>query len=171
MADTLQNDAVSEKYDMHSGTVFRLCYALLGNKSDAEDAMQETFLRYIRKPRAFESTAHERAWFIRVTVNLCRDRLRFRKRHSMVLLQDTEPYAGESGGAGVLESILALPARCKAPLYMHYVEGYSIREIAQILRCGESAVKARMLRGRRKLRLEMDGGETQYARGKSRPRV
>jgi RNA polymerase sigma-70 factor (ECF subfamily) len=147
------SDQISQKYDMYGGMIYKLSYILLCNKSDAEDAVQETFIRYIKKPQQFDSSEHERAWFIRVATNVCRDKLRFRLRHKTVPLHNLELYSGESDESDILERILALPAKCKAPLYMHYVEGYSIREIAKILKSGESTVKSWLLRGRQKLRL------------------
>jgi RNA polymerase sigma factor (sigma-70 family) len=150
-----QNDLISQKYDMYGRMIYKLCYILLGNKNDAEDAMQHTFIRFIKRPRQFDSPEHERAWFIRVMTKICRDKQRFRLRHKTIPLQDLELYSRESREADMLEQILSLPTKCKTPLYMHYVEGYSIREIAGILKSGESTVKSWLLRGKQKLSFDI----------------
>ena len=59
--------------DTYSDMVYKLAYAQVRNKNDADDIYQEVFLRYVRKKPAFESTENEKAWFIRVTVNCCKN--------------------------------------------------------------------------------------------------
>jgi RNA polymerase sigma factor (sigma-70 family) len=155
----LNQDRTAEKisgfYDKYGKTLYRISYVMLCNRSDAEDAVQETFVRYVRNPRSFADEEHEKAWFIRVASNVCRDRQRFRLRHTAVPLQDVELYAHTQEDAGILRELLSLPAKCKEPLYLHYVEGYSVGEIAEILNCPESTVKSWLFRGRQKLRLEL----------------
>jgi RNA polymerase sigma-70 factor (ECF subfamily) len=155
MKQLSQNDMISQKYDVYGSMIFKLCYVFLGNRNDAEDAMQDTFIRFINRPRQFDNAEHERAWFIRVTTNICRDRQRFRLRHKTIPIQDLELFSRESGESDLLEQILSLPAKCKIPLYMHYVEGYSVREISFILKSGESTVKSWLLRGKQKLKFDM----------------
>jgi RNA polymerase sigma-70 factor (ECF subfamily) len=128
---------------------------LLCNKSDAEDAVQEAFVRYLRKPREFMSTEHEKAWFIHVARNVCRDRQRFRFRQRAVPLHEAEQYAAVAEDSGMLRELLSLPLKCKTPLYLYYYEGYSVKEIARMLGSNESTVKSWLSRGRRKLRLEL----------------
>lgn len=63
----------SEIIEEYSVMVYRMAFSLVKNRQDAEDIHQEVFLKYLRKRPAFESSEHERAWFLRVTVNLCRN--------------------------------------------------------------------------------------------------
>lgn len=150
-----RDDQVSAVYEKYGNILYRICYVQLCNKSDAEDAVQETFVRYLRRPPAFADGGHEKAWFIRVAANVCRDKQRFRFRHRMVPLQDIEPYAHTEEDAGILHELLSLPIKCKTPLLLHYVEGYSVSEIAEMLDSPESTVKSWLFRGRQKLRLEL----------------
>ncbi len=156
---------IATKYDEYGGMLYRLCYLLLGGRSDAEDAVQDTFIRYIKARPDFDNEGHEKAWFIRVATNVCHDRQRFRLRHRAVPLDEAEPRAAESEDSTVLNEILALPDKCKAPLYLHYYEGYSIEEIARILNSSQSAVKSQMFRGRRKLKLNLQEGTVIHENG------
>lgn len=135
--------------------LYRTACLLLGNPHDVQDALQETLLRYLEKAPSFASPEHEKAWLLRVTANCCKDCLRSRRRHSHA---DLEPLreclpARENHH---LQELYALPAKWKTVLILHYFEGYSVKEIGEILDLSESAVKKRLQRARNALRLEMD---------------
>lgn len=146
---------ISGLYGRYGSMLYKMSYLLLCNKGDAEDAVQETFVRYLKKPRGFMSAEHEKAWFIRVARNVCRDRQRFRFRHRAVPLHEAEQYAGTAENSGILRELFTLPPKCKTTIYLHYYEGYSVGEIARMLGSNESTVKSWLLRGRRLLRLEL----------------
>lgn len=149
---------IAIKYDVYGGMLYRLCCLMLGGRNDAEDAVQDTFIRYMKAQPDFETEGHEKAWFIRVATNVCHDRQRFRIRQRAVPLDEAEQQAMTPEDSSVLMEIMALPAKCKAPLYLHYYEGYSIEEIARILNSSKSAVKSRMFRGRQILKLNLQEG-------------
>lgn len=146
---------ISAVYGRYGNMLYKMSYILLCNKSDAEDAVQETFVRYLKNPRKFTGAEHEKAWFIRVARNVCRDRQRFRLRHRAIPLHEIEQYAGAAEDAGMFRELLSLPPKCKTSLYLHYYEGYSVREIARMLESRESTVRSWLTRGRQKLRLEL----------------
>jgi RNA polymerase sigma-70 factor (ECF subfamily) len=163
-------DLIAEKYEAYGSMLYRLCFVLLCSRSDAEDAVQDAFVKYLRNPRGFESAAHEKAWFLRVAANVCRDRQRFRFRHGAAPLEEAERRAAAEGDASVLRELLSLPVKCKVPLYLHYIEGYSLREIAKMLKVSESAVKSRLFRGRQMLRLELSEGRDNREGGRTAAR-
>lgn len=135
--------------------LYRTAYLLLGNPHDVQDALQETLLRYMEKAPAFVSGDHEKAWLLRVTANCCKDFLRFRKRHSHL---DIEPVAEQIPAPkeqNLMREIYALPVKWKTVLILHYFEGYSVKEIAEILKISESAAKKRLQRAREALKLEL----------------
>lgn len=136
--------------------LYRTAYLLLGNPHDVQDALQETLLRYLEKAPAFTSQDHEKAWLLRVTANCCKDCLRFRKRHAYL---DLEPLVEclPAQEHRHLQEVYALPAKWKTVLILHYFEGYSLKEIGEILNLSESAVKKRLQRAREALRMEMEG--------------
>jgi RNA polymerase sigma-70 factor (ECF subfamily) len=146
---------ISVVFGRYGNMLYKMSYLLLCNKSDAEDAVQEAFVRYLRKPREFESAEHEKAWFIHVARNVCRDRQRFRFRHKAVSLDAAEPYAAMAENTDTLRELLSLPPKCKTPLYLYYYEGYSVKEIARMLKSNESTVKSWLLRGRQQLKIEL----------------
>lgn len=135
--------------------LYRTAYLLLGNPHDVQDALQETLLRYLEKAPAFASQDHEKAWLLRVTANCCKDCLRFRKRHAYL---DLEPLREclPAQEHRHLQELYALPAKWKTVLVLHYFEGYSLKEIGEILNLSESAVKKRLQRAREALRMEME---------------
>jgi RNA polymerase sigma factor (sigma-70 family) len=151
-----QPDArISGLYGRYGKMLYKISYLLLCNKSDAEDAVQETFVRYMKNPRMFTGAEHEKAWFIRVARNVCRDRQRFRFRHRAIPLHEIEQFAWTAEDSGMFRELLCLPPKCKTPLYLHYYEGYSVKEIARMLDSRESTVRSWLTRGRQQLRLEL----------------
>lgn len=139
----------------HGDMLYRTAYLLLGNSHDVQDALQETMLRYLEKAPAFASQDHEKAWLLRVTANCCKDCLRFRKRHAC---QDLEPLREclPARERQHLQELYTLPAKWKAVLILHYFEGYTVKEIGEIIGLSENAVKKRLQRAREALRLELE---------------
>ena len=144
----------------HGDALYRSAYLLLGNPHDVQDVLQEVLLRFLEKAPSFASTEHERAWLLRVTTNCCMDCLRFRRKHTYTdldLLRECLPAPEQQTH---LEELYALPAKWKSVLILHYFEGYSVAEIAKILRLSENAVKKRLQRGREALKLVLSESET-----------
>ncbi len=135
----------------YENKLYRTALAIMGNVSDAEDVVQETFLRAYKKAPEFETEIHEKAWLIRVTVNLCKSRLRspWRKRREPLL--DTYP-AVEKEQYILLEYILALPPKYRSVIHLFYYEGYSIKDIASLTGQKESTVRSLLTRARNKLK-------------------
>lgn len=146
------------KYDAYGAMVYRLAMVYLGSHADAEDVTQEAFLRLLYKAPEFADAEHEKRWLLRVTVNLCRDQLRGFWRTRTVSLESSYPIKDENM-FGIADELVRLPEKYKAPIHLHYYEGYSVAEIAEILGLGRSAVKMRMKRGQDMLKLRMEGEE------------
>ncbi|MCD7748575.1 MAG: RNA polymerase sigma factor [Oscillospiraceae bacterium] len=134
----------------HGDMLFRICLSVLGNDSDAEDAVQETAVKYMLKAPAFQSPAHEKAWLIRVAVNQCRDIGRSRARHPQTGLEQVLGYVSPES-SGVMEALMELPERYKIVLLLYYVEEYPVKDIAGMIGRTPSAVKMRLQKGRRLL--------------------
>ena len=131
-------------------TVYRLAYAYVHSRSDADDVFQEVFLRYFRKRPAFESAEHEKAWFLRVTINCAKNHLTsawFRKTRPM----EDHLIFPTSEESGLNEALLKLPATDRSVVHLYYYEGYHTDEIAKIVGLGPSAVRTRLTRARKKL--------------------
>lgn len=135
----------------HGQTVYRLAYARTGNREDAEDVTQETFLRLVRAAPKFRDEDHCRAWLLRVAANCANDWFRAPWRRREGPLTDALP-APEHEDGGVVEAVLALPAKYRTAVHLYYYEELSVAEIAKITGKSESAVKSRLFRARVLLR-------------------
>lgn len=121
--------------DRYADLVRRVCMIHLKNHADTEDIFQTVFLKYVTGTTEFESEEHEKAWFIRVTINACKDLLRSFFRSRTVSLDDLleQPDQVPEDHREVLEAVLALPDKYRDVVYLHYYEGYTAPEIGTIL--------------------------------------
>ena len=124
---------------------------MLRNTADAEDAVQETFIRYVTVSRDFADSEHEKAWLITVANNKCRDMLRYRKCHYTESEELLDGYAVTKEDSGILDALMELPEKYRIVLALFYIEGYKVDEIAELVGIGASAAKMRLSRGRRML--------------------
>ena len=136
----------------YSNSLYRLCSVMTGNREDADDAVQECFLRYVEKAPDFNDSEHEKAWLIRVASNICKDILRKRKHQSFVSLDEIRNLGVCEDNAQILETLISLEEKYRIVIHLHYVEVYKAREIASMLGITEAAVKKRLQRGRDALR-------------------
>ena len=134
----------------YENTLYRAALAALGNTQDAEDAVQDTFLRFLERAPEFQSPDHEKAWLLRVTINGCRSRLRRAWRHPTLPLLEEIPAAGPEEQE-VLEEIFSLPAKERIAVHLFYYEGYQTREIAAMTGEPEGTVRSRLSRARKAL--------------------
>ena len=148
-------------YEKYADMLYRLALSHLNNREDAEDAVQEAFVKYMRHLLPFSDEEHERAWLTRVTVNHCYDVLRYKSRRNHESIDDiTEIAAEEQERNTEMFCILdKLPAKNKTVMVLHYLEGFSVEEIAMMLRISVSAVKMRLSRGRDQMREEIEKEE------------
>ena len=144
-----------EIYGRYSNMLYRLALTHLLSKEDAEDAVHDVFVKYINSPPLFFGEEHEKAWFIRVTVNQCHDIARKRRVRTHSPLEDAAEICAEMGAGEVTEAVLGLEDTYKTPILLHYYEGYSVEECARILRISVSAVKMRLARAREKLKIDL----------------
>lgn len=156
MHQTYDACRLEEAYNACGAAVYRLAMVYLGRPADAEDITQEVFLRLLCRAPAFTDGEHRKRWLLRVTANLCRDQLRSFWRKKVTALDDSLPAASPEEREA-LTAVMALPEQYRLPIHLHYCEGYSVAEIAGILKLGQSAVKMRLKRGREFLKLELEG--------------
>lgn len=142
-----------EKY---SQMLFRICYGILCNKHDAEDALQETFLRYMLKAPLFKDSDHEKAWLIKVATNISKNMCRFNARHAAENLDDLRSIGIRDDDRDIFELIMHLPAKYKIVLDLYYIEGYKANEIAEITNTSPVTVRKRLQYGRKMLKKELE---------------
>ena len=150
------SNRLEELVNKHENTLFRAALAILGDVQEAEDAVQETYLRYLEKRPELKDENHEKAWLLKVTANRCKSVLRQRRRHPAVELLDVYP-APEGDTRELVEAVLALPANQRAAVHLFYYEGYSTDEIAAILGQRPGTVRSHLSRGREALRQKLKG--------------
>ena len=121
VGNMMRSEAEAERaIGCYADTVRRICFMHLKKTEDVEDAFQEVFLKYILHDREFESHAHEKAWLIRVAINVCKDMLRnpFRKRVCSIEDINIEPFTLQNSESKLLDYILAMPAKYKDVIYL-----------------------------------------------------
>lgn len=138
--------------DLYVDMLYRICLVELQNEADAEDAVQETFIRFIKKRPRTDSDEHTKAWLIRTAVNYSRD---IKRRNRIRATEDIELFceriadtsSGESDGA-VIRVLMSLPEKFSRVMMLHFVEELDYKTIAGIIGRTESAVKMRIKKGR-----------------------
>jgi len=160
MANSLQrtDKEIAELYQRHVKTVYRVCFAYMKNAADADDLMQETFVKLMRQEPRFESAAHEKAWLIRTATNLCKDGLKhwWHKREKLEdfeHLQSGQPPETDT----TFDVITGLPDKYKTVIYMYYYEGYSTLEIARALSKPQNTVLSHLREARIILKNKLEG--------------
>lgn len=136
----------------YGNSLYRLCSVMTGNREDAQDAVQDCFLRYMTKAPDFKDSEHEKAWLIRVASNICHDILRSRKRASFVSLDEIRNLGASEDNAQILGLLMTLEEKYRIIMHLHYVEGYKTDELSALLGISSAAVKKRLQRGREALR-------------------
>ena len=141
--------------EKHSHMVYKLAYARTRNTTDAEDVFQEVFLRYIRRNPEFENEEHEKAWFLRVTINCSKNLFAsFSKNRTDEL---PENVAGITREEKMLdEFLMELPKKYRTVIHLFYYEDMKILEIGELLNLKESTVKMQLTRARKILKENME---------------
>ena len=151
---------IAELYETYVDMVYRLCFTILKNRFDTEDAVQNTFIKLMHYSKPFDSPEHEKAWLIVTASNTCKDALRraSRRDEPLELRPDLPaPASADPAGNTVLDAVLALPLKYRAPVYLYYYEGYTTAEIAAHQNCPESTVRSRLSRARKQLQTILGG--------------
>ena len=129
--------------------LYRAALAILGSRQEAEDAVQDTFLRYLEKaPGNLQNTS---AWLMRVLVNRCRDLMRDPRRSGTLPLWEDLPSPGPEEREE-LEELYALSPQDRAVIHLYYYEEWSTSEIAHILGIRHGTVRSRLSRARSRLK-------------------
>ncbi|MGN0609361.1 MAG: RNA polymerase sigma factor [Oscillospiraceae bacterium] len=149
--------ALEKDIEAYSDTILRIAVQNTKNYHDAEDVVQEVFIRLMNNYNGFESGEHKKAWLIRVTINLCRDISRSRRFKGLEPLEDYPCFYGdELKNCEIIEMIRNLPENRRNAVYLFYFEGYSINEIAEITGRNAKSVGSDLHRARKQLKLEME---------------
>ena len=147
------DESVRRAVTAYSRMLLRLAMTRLPSSADAEDVVQEVFLKLLTARPQFRDAEHEKAWLIRATIHRACDLARSAERRDLPLdAADAVPGPEMPEPSPVLSAVRALPAKYSAVIHLYYYEGYSIKEISQLLRLPVPTVGTRLSRGRERLR-------------------
>ena len=133
----------------HADMIYRMAFAHVRNRSDADDVMQEVFLRYIRRRPVFESEEHCRRWFLRVTANVAKSMNNSAWMRYVIPLE--QEIFEEPEENRLADALFRLPPKYRDVIHLHYYEGYKTEEIAEILGRKPATVRSQLARAREKL--------------------
>jgi RNA polymerase sigma-70 factor, ECF subfamily len=167
--------AFAEIVDLYKDKIFHLAYRMLSNRHEAEDVVQDTFLRVYRNLDRYDETQKFSTWIYRIGTNLCIDRLRKRKPnysldaemndqegidgYAMIPSDDRTPetYLLVSETQKMVhEAIESLPAKYKTVMVLRYLKDMSLQEISDVLDMPVTTIKTRVHRGREFLRKKLE---------------
>lgn len=151
----MRESEVIRLYDIYSDSIFKLAYSYVGSMQDAEDIVQNIFLKLIQKDIHI-SIGKEKSYLLTMTVNACKD---FMKSASQRLAVPFEEVTADKAvmnafteeESGLFEALKNLPEDYRVTIHLHYFEGYKVKEIAKIMKVSQSAVTMRLTRGRNML--------------------
>jgi RNA polymerase sigma-70 factor (ECF subfamily) len=145
------NGFVQSTVYKYSQTIVKVAFSYLKNTADAEDITQEVFLSLMQNQPEFDNEKHLKAWLIRVAINKCKNHLKsgwFRSTNPIP--EDISYLPNEQ--SELLATVLSLEVKYRLPIHLFYYEGYSIKEIAEILEEKEKTIGTRLARGRKVLK-------------------
>jgi RNA polymerase sigma factor (sigma-70 family) len=136
----------------HGNSILRIAYSYLQNMSDAEDILQDTLIQFLKTAPVFENITHEKAWLMRVAINLSKNRIKYRKTRETMELDDSLACEESSDLSFVWDAVNSLPVKYREIIHLYYHEGYSTTEIASLLQQKENTVRSFLQRGRNQLK-------------------
>lgn len=154
MTDTEKIKKVIEKY---SDMVYKVAITRTESIENAEDIFQEVFIKYSQKMPSFENEEHEKAWFIRVTINLTKNLHNQAWNRKTIPLEDNLKFEKREE-ANVFLAVNQLPQNYKTVIYLFYYEGYKVKEISKIMKTREGTIKTWLSRARESLKEKIKGG-------------
>ena len=138
--------------DTYGDTILRYAYSYLHNRSDTEEVLQDTLIQFLKTRPVFESDEHEKAWLLRVAGNLCKNRLKYNSLRQTDELREELIAEQREDLSFIWDAVQALPVQYREVIHLFYREGYSTREISQILGRKEATIRSDLSRGRGKLK-------------------
>ena len=152
-----ERNYAAEAFEKYSDMVYRLAFARVKNKYDADDILQEVFLRFIKVKEKINNEEHAKALLIRITINCSKSMLSsswFKRTESL-----SESFGVLDEYSDTLDAVLRLPKKYRTVIHLHYYMGYSVNEISSILKSKPSTVKSQLHRARKQLKIELEGEE------------
>lgn len=135
-----------------TATLYRVSYSLLFTEADREDAVQTAIEKAWKKAKSLRDDKKLKPWLIRILINECHSILRRRKREIPMEALPETALPDHEDARFLHDALLLLSPEVRIPLVLHYMEGFSVMEIASLLHCPRGTVLSRMDRGRKQLK-------------------
>ena len=147
----MTKDEFAQRILAMTDVLYRIAWSQLRQQADREDAVQETIRRAWEKQESLRDERYMQTWVIRILLNVCRSQQRRAQR--MLPTEDVPIIQADTQqSTPLLDALFTLEEKFRLPLQLRYVEGYSVAEVARMLRLPEGTVKSRLSRGRNKLK-------------------
>ena len=149
----MENEAFTRAIMGMADTLYRVAATQLRQRADQEDAVQECLRRAWEKRHRLREERYVQTWVIRILLNECH---RMQRRMARTLPAEEIPLARRDEDSTLKDALCQVEERYRTPLVLHYLEGYDIKETADMLRIPQGTVKSRLARGRKQLKAILD---------------
>ena len=154
------DEEITRVYNKYVDTVYRVCFMMLKSASEAEDAAQNVFVKYINNGGNLETDEHIKAWLIVTAKNECKNMLKHWFRSKRTDFDEiAEPSYETEEDSGVMGKVMSLDEKYRVPIYLYYYEGYSTAEISEMIGVKHSTLRTYMAKGREKLKILLEEDE------------
>ncbi len=148
----IDKDDFEQAVMKYSDVMYRCAYACCGNRSDAEDIVQDTFMQYLKRAPQFADENHRKAWLLRVVINLSKNlKLSFWVRNKRELTESIADAGDAFADCEIWSAVQQLPPNCRIIIELYYHEGLTIEEIAAVTRVKRSTVAYRLNKAKKLL--------------------
>ncbi len=138
----------------YSDSLYKIAIHWMKNSEDARDIVQQTFVKLIEKQMTFENAEHEKAWLIRVCINLCKDSLKSSWHKKVTPVDEIYTYPStykNPSDYNILSLVKTLPPNQKTAIYLFYYEDMPVEKIARAMGAKQNTVLSWLSRGRKRL--------------------
>ena len=146
------NDQAARLMQTYGDSILRMAYSYLHNISDAEEVLQDTLIQFLKTMPELTNAGQEKAWLLRVAGNLAKNRIKYNSVRETDELNETLAAEGREDLSFVWDAVKQLPDKYRLPVHLFYHEGYSTKEIADIIGRKESTIRSDLRRGREQLK-------------------
>ena len=152
ITNSFSRDELEEIIKKYGDSVYRLAFMNVKKRELADDIYQDVFLKLIKKKERIDSEEHLKAWLLRTTINCCKDYWKSRWFKSVLYEdKDLDAFDEEKKTGYVTECVQKLPEKYRNVIHLYYYDGYSIKEISEMLGRSENTISSQLARGRKKL--------------------
>lgn len=144
------------KIELYQSIILKLAITYMKNIESAKDIVQEVFITYYKIRPTFQTLQHEKAWFLRVTINKCKNERR-KKFYQWFSLDENLVSNVSQDNSDLLKAVWSLDIKYRLPIHLYYYEEYSLKEISTILEVKEATIGTRLKRAKERLRVILGG--------------